>query len=299
MTGPTGDVDIVEDRSLPTPDGRTIAWTECGDPLGRVLLRMPGTPGSRFALRADRTPWIERGLRVITTERPGFGASTAWPDRGFHGPADDVARILDELVIDDVALMGGSGGGPHVLAFAARHADRVQAASIVVGAAPMEEDEIGQMIDLNQRSSRLARTGDVEQLRALMEEQRAAILADPLATFRAIMATAPPEDQDVMSDHVWQQAFVRGVTESLRHGVDGWLHEALALEHAWDEIDVESIKTSITWWASDDDRNCPLSAAQRLFARLPNARMNIWTGGGHLSPYRREAEILDELLGRC
>ena len=260
---------------------------------------MPGTPGSRYAIRADRTPWVERGLRVITTERPGFGASTAWPERGHQGPADDVARILDECNVDDVALIGGSGGGPHVLAFAARHPGRVKAASILVGAAPLADDEIGEMIDLNQRSMRFARAGDVAQLRALMEEQRDQILVDPLASFRAIMATAPAEDQQVMSDPAWQQAFVRGVTESLRHGVDGWLHEGLVLERNWDEIDVESVKTSVTWWASDGDRNCPLSAVRRLFARLPNARLNVWTDAGHLTPYHHEAEVLDELLSRC
>src|SRR5947199_2968579 len=169
MTTSSATDDVVNEGSLTTPDGRTVAWTECGVPDGRVLLRMPGTPGSRWSIRADRTPWLERGLRVITTERPGFGASTPLPGRGYAQPSDDVAAVLDEFGIDDVALIGGSGGGPHVLAFCARHSDRVRAATVLVGASPLDDDEIDTMIDLNVQASRLARAGDVEALRALEE----------------------------------------------------------------------------------------------------------------------------------
>ena len=295
----SGSNDPVVDRSLVRPDGRTIAWTECGVPDGRVLLRMPGTPGARYSFREDRTPWLERGLRVITTERPGFGASTPWPERGHAGPADDVAAILDEIGVEDVALIGGSGGGPHVLAFCARHPDRVQAATISVGAAPVNDDEIDKMIDLNARALRLTRAGDLDGLRALVSHQRELILADPLASFRAIMETAPPEDQRVMSDPVWQRGFTRSVTEALNQGVDGWLHEGLVFEHNWHEIDLDAMKTSITWWASDGDRNIPLSATQRLVDSLPNVTLNVWTDGGHFTGYHREGEILDELLARC
>jgi pimeloyl-ACP methyl ester carboxylesterase len=48
-----------------------------------------------------------------------------------------------------------------------------------------------------------------------------------------------------------------------------------------------------------EDRNAPLSAARRLVDRLPDARLVVWDDGGHLTGYREEAEILDELLARC
>jgi pimeloyl-ACP methyl ester carboxylesterase len=48
----------------------------------------------------------------------------------------------------------------------------------------------------------------------------------------------------------------------------------------------------------DGDRNCPLSAAERLVARLPDARLHVWTDADHLAAYRKQGEILDELLGR-
>src|SRR5262245_33977772 len=99
----------VTDHRLRRPDGRIVAWSEAGVEGGRPVLRVPGTPGCRLSIRADRTPWIERGLRVITTERPGFGASTRLPGRGFDEHVDDVAAILDELGIETLPVFGGSG----------------------------------------------------------------------------------------------------------------------------------------------------------------------------------------------
>ena len=86
-----------------------MAWTEWG-PRGWVpLLRLPGTPGCRLSVRSDTTPWAERGLWVITTERPGFGASTRLPGRGFAEHADDLAAAMDHLGLDAVHVTGASG----------------------------------------------------------------------------------------------------------------------------------------------------------------------------------------------
>jgi pimeloyl-ACP methyl ester carboxylesterase len=286
----------VRDLTMTLPDGRTIAWTEYG--AGTPLLRMPGTPGSRWTIRADRSPWRERGLWVVTTERPGYGASTALPGRGFAEHAHDVAALLDHLGVDRVHLIGGSGGAPHVLAFAALHPDRVRAATVVVGAAPVEENEIAQMIDLNIRGERLVRAGDVDGLRALLTPVREALLADPLAGVRAIMAEAPAQDQEIMNDPLWQQAFVRATQEALGAGLDGWIDETMAIAGPWTDFDVADVGTSVTWWHGDGDRNIPLSAARRLVEKLPDATLNVWTEAGHLAPYRLEGAILDELLAR-
>lgn len=250
-------------------------------------------------LRADQTPWVERGLRVITAERPGFGASTRLPGRGFVEHADDLAAILDFLGIARVHVYGGSGGGAHVLAFAARQPDRVSACTIIDGGAPLTDDEVQQQVDFNVAGETLARAGKVDELRAMLEAFRASILADPVAGFRAIMDTAPAEDQEIMADPGWQEAFARSMCEALAPGVEGWIDEELAAAGDWPDVDMEAVTSSVTWWHGDGDRNCPLSAAQRLVARLPNARLVVWEGAGHLTGYRREPEILDELLARA
>ncbi len=232
------------------------------------------------------------------TERPGFGASTRLPGHGCMEHADDLAAILDELEVESVPVYGQSGAAPYILAFAARHPERVRAATILVGAAPLVDGEASQLIGINAESNRLAKAGDAGAMNQLLVPVRDSLLADPLASFREVMETAPPLDQAIMRDTAWQQALARGITEALRPGVEGWVDESMALYAGWPEIDLAAVRTSLTWWHGDSDRNSPLSAVQRLIERLPDVRLIVWPDAGHLTPYRHEDRILDELIGR-
>ena len=288
----------VTDHRLTRPDGRVVAWSESGVAGGRPVLRVPGTPGSRFTLRADRTPWFERGLRVITTERPGYGASTRLEGRAFVEHSDDLVAILDSLGIDALPVYGASGASPHILDLAARHPTRVSVATIAVGSAPMDPDEAAQMIDLNALEYRLFHEGRYDEIWRITAETRDEIMADPLAGFRAAMASSTETDLAIIDDPAWQRGFLVSIVEALTQGPGGWYDEGLALERPWG-IPIEEIQTDITWWHSDGDRNAPLSAARRIVDALPNGRLRVWTGAGHLTPYRHEPEILDELLSRA
>ena len=290
----------VRDHSMVVADGRVVAWTECGPVDGVPVLRMPGTPGCRWTLRADRSPWTERSLRVITTERPGFGASSRLAGRGFSEHASDVAKILDHLDLARVWVYGASGAAPHILAFSALYPQRVRAVTVLAGAAPVSDVEAKAetMIPVNVRGRQLARARDVEGLRALLEPIRSAMLDDPLAGFRALMAEAPQADQNVMSDSQWQEAFSLATREALICGVDGWIDETLAVCGDWNDVDPDRVSPSVTWWHTTSDRNAPLSAAERLVARLPNGTLHVWPEGGHLTAYHREPQVLDEMLAR-
>jgi pimeloyl-ACP methyl ester carboxylesterase len=69
----------------------------------------------------------ERGIRSVSHDRPGYGGSTPHPGRDVASAAADVASIADALGIDQFAVMGDSGGGPHALACAAVLPGRVLA----------------------------------------------------------------------------------------------------------------------------------------------------------------------------
>jgi pimeloyl-ACP methyl ester carboxylesterase len=290
----------LRERRLVRPDGRTVAWTEWGAPDGLPLLRLPGTPGCRLSVRSDTTPWAGRGLRVITTERPGFGASTRLPGRGFAEHADDLAAVLDELGLDAVPVTGASGASAHELCFAARHPERVRAMTIVAGGAPSTADESEQEISLNREAAELVRAGDLETLRKRLEEVYEAFVADPLAAIREASNGIPASDRAVMSAPTWQLVYTAAVQEALRPGPDGWGDETVALLGDWADVDCAAVRTSLTWWHAPGDADATLSAARRLLTRIPQARLRLFGDDeGHMAGFHREGEILDELLARA
>src|SRR6185312_12557012 len=88
------------------------------------------TPAPLFASAA------ERDIRWVSHDRPGYGRSTPQPGRDVASAAADVASIADALGIDQFAVMGDSGGGPHALACAAVWPGRVRATVCMSGPAP-------------------------------------------------------------------------------------------------------------------------------------------------------------------
>jgi pimeloyl-ACP methyl ester carboxylesterase len=287
------------ERRLTRAGGRIVAWTESGDHNGRPVLRLPGTPGSRIPVRPDAAPWVTRNLRMITTERPGFGVSTRLAGHSFVEHADDLVAVLDHLGIDSLPVVAGSGGAPYLLALMAAHPDRVSAATIVIGMGQVDLAEAEQLIPLNAAFLRHAHARDTAGLRSLLAQAHDAQVADPLAALESSMATAPPADRAIMVDAAFRAAYVRATTEALRQGVDGWVDECLAIAGDWADVRLHRITGSLTWWHSDFDRNAPLSAAQRLVGELSNAELRLWREAGHLTAYRHEEEVLDELLKRA
>jgi pimeloyl-ACP methyl ester carboxylesterase len=285
------------DRVLVLRDGRELAWREYGLPDAEPVLRVQGTPASRMSGWVFEPLWRELGLRVLMIDRPGFGGSTRLPGRGIAVVTDDFVKLLDQLGLERLPVMGGSGGGPHVLALCALHADRVAAASVVVGAAPLNEQDVPLLVGLNAEAYRRVRAGNWDSVLELCSTQREALLEDPLAGFRAIMDTAPATDHEVMSDPRWQQGFVEGIREALRPGAEGWADELFAILGDWD-FAVEDINLPVVWWHGRHDANAPLPAVERLIARIPTVQLRLWESKGHLESFRRERELLRDLLSR-
>ena len=235
---------------------------------------------------------------MVTGERPGYGRSTRLPGRGFAEHADDMARLLDHLGLDRVYVCGESGGAPRALALAARHPQRLRAASILSGMAPLTDEEATQVIPINQRARRLVAAHDVDGLRTLLTPIAAEMLADPLAGYAAQMATAPPEDHTVMTDPLWQQGYIRATREALGTGIDGWVDETLAILGDWPTCRCPRSPRPWCGTTPTTTATCRCRAARGLVDHLPNATLGVWPDRGHFAAYRREGQVLDELLTR-
>src|SRR5512136_1482675 len=98
-------------------DGRTLAYAEYGDPTGQPVFFFHGMPGSRLFRPPDQIT-AKVGVRLITTDRPGYGLSTFQPGRRFLDWPGDIAQLADHLNMEKFAVMGHSAGGPYVAACA-------------------------------------------------------------------------------------------------------------------------------------------------------------------------------------
>lgn len=285
------------DQSTTLPDGRRLGWRVWGDADGRPLLRLQGTPGSRLSIPPLHHEWSEQRLRVIMTDRPGFGLSTRLPGRRVIDVADDYAALLDHLQLDSAAVLGISGGGPHALAFAVRHPDRVLALSVVAGVPPLTDDDVARVPKANAISFERAKAG-WDELHRFTVQEREVMLADPVAGLRASMVNAPPDDQRIMSEPTWQRSHSAGVREALRQGGEGWTDETMAILSPWG-FEPEQVRPHVSWWAGEADINCPISAVRRYVQRLPSADLYVWEGAGHLRQYLRANQFLTDLTRRA
>jgi pimeloyl-ACP methyl ester carboxylesterase len=253
-------------------------------------------PGSRYSRHPHEESYERLHVRVIVADRPGYGASTRLPGRGVTVVAHDCVELLDHLGLELVHVSGTSGGGPHALAFAAMHPKRVQAATVIVGGAPLlEEDTVG-LIGLNRAAWLAAREG-WEAMHDLLAPIREELLRDPLGAFRRVMDTAPATDKAVMDDPDWQRVLIEDQLEALSPGVEGWVDEGMAVMRPWD-FAPSRVACTLTWWHGGHVANAPITAVQRLVAGMVGVDLRVWKEAGHLESYHRHDEILAELLAR-
>jgi pimeloyl-ACP methyl ester carboxylesterase len=291
------DVDGVRyrDGSFNLPDRRHLAWRWWGEPGHRTVLRLQGTPGSRFHRHPNPSVWREAGVCMLTADRPGFGGSSRLPGRGLSAVADDLADLLDALGLDRVPVISFSGGGPHALALAARHPDRISAVAVMVGAAPLAPEERGRLVGVNRAGLEAAEQG-WDALHKYLEQVRQRMFSE--GGVRGLLDDAPAEDREIMADPAWQRIDRANTIEALRQSAEGWADETLAIIRAWDFHPIE-VRTSVTWWHGTNDANAPLSAAERVVTQIPEARLHVWHHEGHFAAIRHESEAIQELLSRA
>jgi pimeloyl-ACP methyl ester carboxylesterase len=94
-------------RSVAASDGRTLTVRDGGDPAGFPVLCISGTPGSSTIYEPHARDAEERGIRLFSYDRPGYGGSTRLKGRTVADCAADISTVCDALDIDRFAS-GGS-----------------------------------------------------------------------------------------------------------------------------------------------------------------------------------------------
>ena len=95
--------------SIAVGDDRRIGFAEFGDPQGRAIFWLHGTPGARRQIPMEARVYAEQAhIRLIGIDRPGIGSSTAYQYDTVSGFAADLRTIADTLGIDKMIVVGAS-----------------------------------------------------------------------------------------------------------------------------------------------------------------------------------------------
>jgi pimeloyl-ACP methyl ester carboxylesterase len=96
----------------------------------------------------------------------------------------------------------------------------------------------------------------------------------------SVLADAPPEDLSRLENVVRQRRDLERRGEALRQRFKGWTHETMAMVGEWD-FDVADVGVHVDWWHGANDKTVPLSAVQRLTARLPDFELHVIHSRAH------------------
>ncbi|MGN6413019.1 alpha/beta fold hydrolase [Flexivirga sp.] len=287
--------------SISLPDGRSLDIQVSGPDDGPVLVFHHGTPGSVLPRRKMVEQAAERGLRLVTYSRAGYGDSSRRPGRTVADIAGDVAAILDHLGAEKAMTAGWSGGGPHALATGALLPERITGVLSIAGVAPYDAaglDFLAGMGEGNIEEFGAALDGEPE-LRPLLDGMREELKnATPAAILSELSTLLPEVDRQQITDEAGEE-MAANFREALKNGVDGWADDDLAFTVPWG-FDLGSICVPTFVWQGSADLMVPFAHGQWLAANVPDATAHLLEGEGHLSiGMGAMPQMLDELRATC
>jgi len=269
------------DLQVRLADGTEVGYTEAGDPDGRPMLHLHGTPGSRLevGLPAARRAAEELGVRLIGLDRPGVGLS---PFRRFslRDYPQLVRGFAAALGLERFAVTGVSSGGKYACACAWALPDLVTRA--VLASSTCSFDLPGAKATWS-TEDRLVYTlaGRAPWLLRLMYAKVVHdVRRDPEAIF-ALMKDLGPADQDILARADFRQAFGLNAAEAFRQGSRGPAYDYTLEARSWG-VPLGQIRVPVEIWHGDDDRLVSPQQSKILAAAIPGATTHFVPGQGHL-----------------
>lgn len=284
------------DGTTTLQDGRRIGWSIYGDPDGDTVFWFHGTPGARSQLPHDAGDLaVERGLRIVTVERPGTGDSTSHVYGRIVEFADDLRQVADDVGADEFGVVGLSGGGPYLLSVAHELGDRMKVGVVLGGIGPTR----GQDSIVSHTLLLVPAAAALEQVRApLIEGLRRLIhvvtpLADPAVDLffslmpgdRAHMTARPLDRRQFTADMI---------DANERSGLGAAINDLILFGRHWG-FELRNIKVPIVFYGGSSDVIVPYLHAERQSKRVAGSRLRTYEGRGHFAGYTSPADILDDL----
>lgn len=284
-------------RRVRTDDGRHLITERLGDPQGKPVFLLHGTPGSRLGPAPRGMVLYQRGMQLIAYDRPGYGGSDRLAGRSVADVAQDVRAIADELELERFSVVGRSGGAPHALACAALMPDRVDRTAALVTLAP--RDAVGldwfdgmAASNVDAYTSALDDPGAFTELFTLRSDE---IRKDPIKLLNDLRHELPDSDRAVVADAGVRSMLLRNYQEALRTSAWGWIDDAMAFCGPWG-FDPADITGPVMLWHGEKDVFSPVGHSRWLAERIPGATAVLEPTAAHFDALHALPGVLNWLI---
>lgn len=272
------------------PDGRRLAWAEWGPPDGRPVLLCPGGATGR-SLGFGTHLLDDLGVRLLSVDRPGLGASDPAPGRTLTDWAEDIAVLLADRGIRRPHLVGYSQGVPFALACAAH--GLATAVSAVSGSAEPSAPELADALSPDVRAMVAAVARDPEGAEATV-----AASASAASMWDMVTTGCAPADRAVFRHPAFAHAFRRAIEEGFTQGPGGFARDTVLTMGRW-PFTLTGITVPVDLWYGEDDTSMFHShhLGEPLVRDLPLAHRHIVHHAGGLLLWTHAEAVLRALLG--
>jgi pimeloyl-ACP methyl ester carboxylesterase len=278
-------------------DDRQIGFAEFGDPQGRAVFWLHGTPGARRQIPMEARVYAEQQqIRLIGVDRPGIGSSTPHQYDTVFAFADDLRTIADTLGIDKLLVIGLSGGGPYTLACAAAMPERVVAAGVLGGVAPARgADAIGGgvMAFGTVVAPLLEVAGGPIRLAASALVRLARPVASPALDLYGRMS--PEADRRMLARPEFKAMFLDDLLNGSRKQLAAPFADVVVFARDWG-FRLDEVKVPVRWWHGDHDHIVPFAHGEHVVSKLADAQLYHLPGESHLAGLGYAEEILGTMM---
>lgn len=119
--------------STDTKTGEEIKLSYADYGTGRPVILIHGWPLSKEMWEYQLSDLVNAGFRVIKYDRRGFGKSSKpWDGYDYDSLADDLNNLIEQLNLQDAALVGFSMGGGEVVRYLSLYGNKHQVSRIVL-----------------------------------------------------------------------------------------------------------------------------------------------------------------------
>ena len=261
-----------------TAGGAGLAYDIRGAPDGAPCFWFHGSPSCRLEAVLLDDFGRTHGHCFIASDRPGIGRSSPQSGWSMTEYADQVVALADYLGLTQFSIAGGSGGGPFVLAVAARAPDRIRRAVSLACAGAFEIDALRAHIGWVDRLAAWA----VKQPGLLPAFFAATSAAAQIPESVAMAAASPFVSRQPGGDKKLAALLVRSFREATQGGLAGVIEDTRVLHSAWG-FELSSIRVPVDFVNGTDDEFVPWAYGAELAERVPGCRLHTAQGATHFT----------------